>query len=546
MSERPTEILLFAPDLIGQSLAMQLTIANENIRFIRNQEELTNNPSLIIWFLESIEFPSAIEIELRKLEEYWHPSPVLLLLPSQLNLSTEELLQFGCAGLLQDPAFSTLNEAVSTLLNGGRVIRLKDAKINPKAFQNEPIGLGHWLLISGIQQINRDIQSIDQLIDYESTNSIHQLLIQGRRRELNAAKGILIKLWGPLITVRSHSIVSTGNYEESNYSINAEHLTLLTLRDRNSTEIWEVISERIKEKVNSLDLDGSGILLALEALNELRRKNLLLSIHKQLDIVIKRLIKENTGDTSLGSLWISLQDEIQKESLRSMIGNYVRMCLKKELVPLGETLISMTDLTIQDEELPHPKDMLDSLIKSKTLNINGQLLPPDDPRSLMHLEELLSNWLIRTSEIISAELLNTCAKWPEIRHFLLKPELISTRELERLRNQINSKNRWFNLIDKPINIYESKRLLYKFNNNNKISKSFITEPRDDELTNLDWWQQQVALLVEARDALAPQVQLFVKKIGDLMVVLLTNILGRSIGLIGRGIAQGMGRTLRRG
>ena len=56
----------------------------------------------------------------------------------------------------------------------------------------------------------------------------------------------------------------------------------------------------------------------------------------------------------------------------------------------------------------------------------------------------------------------------------------------------------------------------------------------------------MALLLEARDALAPQVQAVVRRIGDLAVILLTQVLGRAIGLVGRGIAQGMGRSLGRG
>ena len=56
----------------------------------------------------------------------------------------------------------------------------------------------------------------------------------------------------------------------------------------------------------------------------------------------------------------------------------------------------------------------------------------------------------------------------------------------------------------------------------------------------------MALLLETRDALAPQVQALVQRIGDLAVVLLTQVVGRAIGLIGRGIAQGMGRSLGRG
>ena len=51
--------------------------------------------------------------------------------------------------------------------------------------------------------------------------------------------------------------------------------------------------------------------------------------------------------------------------------------------------------------------------------------------------------------------------------------------------------------------------------------------------------------LEARDAFAPQLQSLLKYVGDLMVVLLTNVLGRAIGLVGKGIAQGMGRTISR-
>ena len=80
----------------------------------------------------------------------------------------------------------------------------------------------------------------------------------------------------------------------------------------------------------------------------------------------------------------------------------------------------------------------------------------------------------------------------------------------------------------------------------RIEPLQLTEPRDKELNQLGWWQRQVALLLEARDALAPQVQALVRRIGDLAVILLTQVLGRAIGLVGRGIAQGMGRSFGRG
>ena len=81
--------------------------------------------------------------------------------------------------------------------------------------------------------------------------------------------------------------------------------------------------------------------------------------------------------------------------------------------------------------------------------------------------------------------------------------------------------------------------------NGKIEICMVSEARDKDLKQLGWWQKQVTLLVEARDALAPQLQAMLKYFGDLMVIVLTNILGRAIGLVGKGIAQGMGRTISR-
>lgn len=99
-------------------------------------------------------------------------------------------------------------------------------------------------------------------------------------------------------------------------------------------------------------------------------------------------------------------------------------------------------------------------------------------------------------------------------------------------------------MQRPIRLYESQRLLFQLKAG-KIQPLTLTEPRDQELRSLGWWQQQVALLLEARDAIAPQVQTLVQRIGDLMVVVLTQVIGRAIGLVGRGIAQGMGRSVGR-
>jgi hypothetical protein len=56
----------------------------------------------------------------------------------------------------------------------------------------------------------------------------------------------------------------------------------------------------------------------------------------------------------------------------------------------------------------------------------------------------------------------------------------------------------------------------------------------------------VTLSLEARDALAPQLQAGLRRLGDLVVVVLTQVIGRAIGLVGRGVLQGLGRSVSRG
>ena len=259
----------------------------------------------------------------------------------------------------------------------------------------------------------------------------------------------------------------------------------------------------------------------------------------------RRLREANSAETPLNDSWLTLESELREQALRSMAGNYVRLPRGGELKPVADQLLATADLKGIDQELPDPQRMLAPLLLDRPVLVEGQLLPADAPRALLQLEMLVGNWLVRTAEIISAEVLGTCAEWPELRRFLLNQHLISTRELERLRNQLNSQARWQNWIQRPIQLYESKRLLYRLRDG-IIEPLLLTEPRDEELSQLGWWQQQVALLLEARDALAPSMQSLIKRIGDLMVVVLTQVLGRAIGLVGRGIAQGMGRSLRGG
>ena len=540
-------ILLLAPDLLGESLALQLTAADESLEVMLRAEQLAGHPALVIWSLDRVISLTAIEREARRLQERWQPAPLLLLLPADLSLDRDQILSLPAAGLLQNADLATLQQAVTTVLGGGRVVDVNPVEHRNASAGSAPMGLGQWLLVSGLQQISQDLQMIEALLTPPPADPLLRFLLEGRRRELTAARSLLLWIWGPLQLGLQDAVPLTTSNDRSapveSASVNSASVAI-TLRERNAIAVWGAIRSRLDGSVQAGLTNATGGLLALEGLNAERRRQLLLALLQQLDLVLARL-RGSDGDPVQSGAWAELQPELRRQALTAMAGSYVRLPREGTLLPVAESLLGEADFSSVDGELPDPSRMLTPLLVDQPVLVNGQLLPADDPRALLQLETLVSNWLVRTAELISAELLDACGAWPELRRYLLGERYLATRELERLRNQLNTQWRWEAWIERPVQLYESRRVLFQLRQG-RIEPLQLTEPRDQELNQLGWWQRQVALLLETRDALAPQVQALVQRIGDLAVVLLTQVVGRAIGLIGRGIAQGMGRSLGRG
>lgn len=554
MNAAKAEILLLASDLLGESLALQLTSEPNSWSIALRADQLSRHPQLVIWSLDSAESIALLHQELVRLQEHWQPAPVLLLLPAALPIPAADLLSLDSPGLLQAPDLPTLREAIATLLDGGRVVRL--APSTPSARPPQPtMGLGQWLLTSGLQQITNDLQVIDALLVPPPENLLLRLLLEGRQRELNSARSLLLLLWGPLqvgladaqpLGRDQRGIPQTPDVSSSTSSGGMA----ITVRERNALAVWASIQDRLTQAVDAGLSNGTGSLLAIEGLQPERRRDLLLALLQQLDQVMTRLRAPSVSTNPSNNLpieaqWDSLQPEVRRQAIQAMAGSYVRLPRGEQMQPVAEHLITASDLSQNDDDLPDPRRMLEPLLRDQPVLVNGQLLPADHPKALLQLETLVSNWLVRSAELISAELLGLCGEWPELRRYLLDERLLPTRDLERLRNQLNNQSRWQLWVKRPVQLYESQRLLYQLQGGS-IAPLLLIEPRDEELRRLGWWQQQVALLLEARDAIAPQVQALVKRIGDLMVVVLTQVIGRAIGLVGRGIAQGMGRSFHRG
>jgi hypothetical protein len=557
-------LLLFADRLQQAGLRSWLEAADSGWQVIGDPASLDGAPKLVLWSLSSRIEPTALESELRLMMERWQPAPVLLLLPRGHGYSSSFLLQLGATGLLEDPQTSALIESVRVLLAGGRVLDLAapTGMAEPSPPAGPVLGLGGWLLLSGLQQIDAELRLCQRLLDPPPTSPLSLLLLRGRQRELSCARSLLLWLWGPLQMAWPESPATVpGPTPPASAGVTgsagtASGALAITLRQRSADGLWDALRQRLEQQASRAPDNRSGQLLALDGLAPERRRDLLLALLEQFAQLRDRLRHAladapapRSGAPSppaerLLQAWRTLQPDLRREALRQLAGTYVQLPREGVLTPVAERLMAVSDLSEAEPELPDPEAMLTALVQATPLLVEGRLLPPDEPQALLYLELLLANWLIRNAERISAEVLAACADWPELRRYLLRADLLSTRNLERLRNQLNAQQRWSSWVVRPIQIYESRRPLYQLQSG-AIACIDLSEPRDRELRQLGPLQQLVTLALETRDALAPQLHALVRGLGDLLVVLLTQVVGRAIGLVGRGILQGMGRGVSR-
>ena len=117
---------MIAPSLWGESLALQLTSQENNLEIILDKKNINGLPNLILFCLEEVELSNSIKLEILKLKERWDQSPILIVIPKSIKLSSADLMTFGSEGVIQDPTVERLRDAINILLGGGRVFKINN------------------------------------------------------------------------------------------------------------------------------------------------------------------------------------------------------------------------------------------------------------------------------------------------------------------------------------------------------------------------------------------------------------------------------------
>ena len=529
-------ILIIAPSLIAESLSLKLTSLDTNLNITLNSGSKNLNPDLIIWNILNYQSEDLIRLELLKLKERWDESKILVIFSGELVNKTKLTPSLNSEGLLLNPSADKVLESINIITEGGRVF---DLEINPslKIKKEKELTFNQKLLSSGLKQIDTEINYIFKYVNSDSTPEFYKFILKGRLRELITAKSFLIFLWGNSLDLYSEAIYTVDKINIENKDSNT-----IFIKNKNTFEIWDLILERLSKRYNStdLDVDFNNSSIILSGIKKEFISRLICKMLDELDNLIKN-IKENYKEKDYKEDFNSLIEELRLNTISNITENYFRVKKNGESISINEYIYKEVTCNEIDRESHESIMFIDPIIKNEPIDYDGKLLPLYETESFIILENIISNWIIRNCNLLASEVFNICSSWPELRTLLINPQLQSTRSFERFRNNINNYNRWHENIYMPIYLYESKREYIDIIDS-KFTRYYKNENREKELENLEWFQKQVTLLVEIRDAIAPQLEIAVKYIGNLFVNFLTKVVGKAIGLVGKGILQGLGRS----
>jgi len=530
-------ILIIAPSLLAESLSLKLTSLDNDLKVSLDPSNDKFIPDLIIWNILNYQSEDLIRLELIKLKEKFLDTSILIIFTGNFFEEGKYLPYLTSEGLLLNPNADKVLKSINTILNGGRVFDIDNKKVvNQK---HKKLSFNQKILSSGLKQIDLEINTIIKYLNRDLTPNIYKFVLKGRLRELITAKSLLIFLWGNSLDMNIDETIrdNLGNEKQIDQDT-------VFIKEKNNLEIWDLIFNRLIEKYTnkSIELCLNKSTLIISGLKKEFISRSIFNTLNELNNLVKN-IKENYSDEEYKENLDDLIYQLKKNTLLNIIDSYTRIKKNGVLISINDFIFSQLEnmTNVDDFESHDIFTIIEPIIKNEPLYHNGKILPLYETESFKTFESIISNWVLRTSNLMAADIFNYCSGWPELRNLFINPKLQSTRNFERFRNNINNYDRWHNNFYMPVYLYESKREYIDIVDNNFI-RYFKNENREKDIDKLTWLQKQITLLVEIRDAISPQLEIATKYIGNIFVTILTKVVGKAIGLVGKGILQGLGRS----
>ncbi|MCL1467575.1 DUF3685 domain-containing protein [Argonema galeatum] len=395
--------------------------------------------------------------------------------------------------------------------------------------------------LSGVRQIEAALAEVTDSLQNARLSALDRAILAGRRRELKAARGLLNKLLGQPTIV----LVMPRNSEARNEGVLERGTSLSALDLDLSGDTWRSqLFDNTFAKIQYGVQNLTNVPLEIDIFRSEKKRELLNLVLRKLEDVLNDLRFSQVQPSQLQELRSAILQDLWQTTATDFFGKYYTL-------RVGERDLEVVNIILQDaqvvqieilKKIPLVIDLFSYLLFETPLTVDNASYSVGTPESLARAELLLQNLVIQVANAVVQPLLNQFADVETIKQNFYDRKLISTREIERFRNNLSWRYRLEKYVVTPRAIFESRYNLF-FIDGIGIIKTSIYAPRVGELKQLSGIQLAVTLALETRDAIAPRLQAVVAFIGSAVVYLLTQVVGRGIGLIGRGILEGIGNSL---
>ncbi|MDX2231467.1 MAG: DUF3685 domain-containing protein [Leptolyngbyaceae cyanobacterium bins.349] len=449
----------------------------------------------------------------------------------------------------------------------------------PGPLNNQPGPLNtvrRHLRQSGLAQIDAAIAQINDQLRDPTLTRLDQLVLTGRRRELRASRWLVSRLLTtpgmapdvisletakPSPAPRPSGFTATTNRlsERSESSAADEsgpsEMGLPLTPQVATTAIRSIQAALFDTTFAKLQLGLRNLTdtpLEIDILRDDRKRELLTIVLRKLEEILAELRLSQIDLPQLDGKQDIILLNLWQATTTDFFGRYTTLPLGDSPAdPLNQTPIAMVEILLQDEaivqaeilgKIPLFRDFLAHLLFQVPLMVDETNYGVGTVEAMTQMEVLLQNLMIQVSNAVIQPLLNRFGNVVAVKQNFYDRRLLSTREIERFRNNLSWKYRVQRYFKEPTAIFESRYSLFGLGELGIVNTS-IYSPRSQELDELAGLGLAVTVVLEARDAIAPRLRSAISFVGSGVVYVLTEVIGRGIGLIGRGIIKGVGNVM---
>lgn len=403
-----------------------------------------------------------------------------------------------------------------------------------------PKWLTDWK-VTGLHYIDDDLERITHQLQNAQLSQLDRLILQGRHRELRVASWLVEQILpsperSPQLPVPQNRFESLN---EPPLVLSSPTSVVFSSPDLMSTDVQTLQSILVNNtlaKLQSNLVNFTNEVLEMDIFRAEKRRELLYAVLREVENVLVELRFAEIQLEQLPEKRLDILVDVWQNSTEAFYGKYYTLPLEGQQLEVVSILLQDTEIVRDSmlDKIPAVEELFAHLLYKTPLNVDNLSCSAGSLEGMRRAEHLLQNLMIRVANAVIQPLLEHFSDTQTIKQNFYDRCVLSTREIERFRNDLSWKYRFQQAIAEPKAIYESCYWLLVLDERG-IQKLSIYAERRQELEALSGIGQTVTIVLEGRDAIAPRLRSAVSFIGSSLVYVLTQIIGRGLGLIARGV-----------